>query len=993
MPDQTLPELSRRTFLSAGVGTAAVVMATGLTTAPAAAADPLTLVHRGEARSIVVLDPGADAQTRSAADELIRLVQRATGVTLPLHTGVDGLPQGPVRIYVGFAGPGSHPDIATTLSEMDPDGTLLARHEATFTLIGPTSWGTRHAVQQFAERHMGVAWLMPTELGEDVPHLTRIRAPRALEREDPTFTSRTLYPTPSYQQTSWSEPNTALKAWGDKGRTHWRLHFHHNLYTIFDSKKFGTTHPEWYPIINGETYIPPAGHHVGWQPRFLAPGTVEEAAATVVRYFTTFPDAPSYSLGVTDGSGFSEDELAGTGTNSLGMPDMSPIYWNWVNQVAELVMSEHPEFSDRWIGALAYHYVQDPPPFALHPRVVPFLTYDRYHWVDPELREKDLATTRAWLEVASQLGWYDYIYGHPYAVPRVPMHLWDEVLDWARDNRIVGIMAELQHSWGEGAKPWALSRKLWDGDRSLVTESQEWYRRAVGVPAARYLQQFYELWEDFWMTRAPQTTWFAGGRDLTWFPFDDLSYLDAVTPDDIRRSRTMIENMRAHTQTPEQHRRGDALVKEFEYYEASALSYPRDLPAPTTSAEALAMINDLAATIDRSVAMAVRRKQVFEEMQADELHKKPGAHFEAYGAAWSGWNTKTMIKIADFVRSGAEGADVVLARVTELADNSGGSAHLQAWSKHCLHMINGERVSYGINTGFETGDTTGWVFKPSSPLDRPIEVTDEYSAEGAHSLRVPSGFVTCQINQANNTFPVVDGVWVQEYRYRVPDGQRATGVFVPGLRAFDAAGQALGYRQDHYVPMSASQGNWAVARYSERLPTGAVTVSPGCVAAYYGGPGEIHIDDVRFELYAAPGSVQVVEQERFFVWHTGTAHVDDPLAQDGRAVQMEGFKRTQAVHLNLNQLPTEGEWRVHVLVRLDVTAEADPNAVGIELGSYPKEGTELQTFPIKQFTDGQYHLLCYDGTYSWDRDRYLHVSGRSAGVPWVYVDRMYLTRA
>lgn len=39
------------------------------------------------------------------------------------------------------------------------------------------------------------------------------------------------------------------------------------------------------------------------------------------------------------------------------------------------------------------------------------LPIDRMQWIDPARKNSDKIRTKAWMEKASELGWYDYIYG------------------------------------------------------------------------------------------------------------------------------------------------------------------------------------------------------------------------------------------------------------------------------------------------------------------------------------------------------------------------------------------------------------------------------------------------------------------------------------------------------------------------------------------------------------------------------------------------------
>src|SRR5699024_3759172 len=118
--------------------------------------------------------------------------------------------------------------------------------------------------------------------------------------------------------------------------------YSHNLWRIFlpraghPSEDWGTTHPEFYPVRNGEVYVPTG--QTRWQPQFTEPGTVQVTVDFILAYFEENPTATSFSLAVNDGGGFAEAEPDHPAnphrTNSFGYPDLSDIYYAWVNQVA-----------------------------------------------------------------------------------------------------------------------------------------------------------------------------------------------------------------------------------------------------------------------------------------------------------------------------------------------------------------------------------------------------------------------------------------------------------------------------------------------------------------------------------------------------------------------------------------------------------------------------------------------------------------------------------
>ena len=261
------------------------------------AAEPVYIVKAGTPRAAVVVPTDCDAQIRAAADLLVQYVRESSGAELPL--GSEDKPSRggfPVTIHVGLDQYGKGLDLS--LSELDGDGfVILAADQENLVITGPTPYGTEFGVCEFLERYVGVRWLMPGPDGADVPRSESIKVPLGELRHEPAFSSR-LFSGLSGPQVTWARRN----------RMHGRVQFHHNLQRLIAPEKYAESHPEFFPIRNGERYLPANSDTHGWQPCFSAPGLAEEAAKTICAYFKEHPEAESYSLGVVDSSGHCQCE-------------------------------------------------------------------------------------------------------------------------------------------------------------------------------------------------------------------------------------------------------------------------------------------------------------------------------------------------------------------------------------------------------------------------------------------------------------------------------------------------------------------------------------------------------------------------------------------------------------------------------------------------------------------------------------------------------------
>lgn len=778
--------ISRRTLLAAAGAGAAVLAAAPSTQA----AGGRPVVRRGRAYAVVVIDDAARPAVRKAAQELVSIVARVTGIELPTASLPSAPPPaGYAPIYIGFAGPESGDAVTELLDGLGDDGFVIAPHQRALTILGVTEWGTLNGVYEYAERFLGVSWLMPTDDGEYLPALSSVVMPTETIRQEPAFLQRMLSPLTiepgkpgAYpEQYHWAQRNRI------QGSYNQPISFHHNLYSLFPVSEFGTTHPEYYP--NGK---PPApGVTTGWQPAFTVPGTIDVAVTKIMAFFAANPAARSFSLGVNDSGGFAEADPVGP-------------YYSWVNSVVSRILADFP---DKKFGLLAYHQLETPPSFPLNPSVVPFFTQDRMAWADPAVASASKARLQLWSTVASQLGFYDYIYGSPYLVPRVFPHLSQDIYRYAKQLGIVAHYAELYPNWGEGPKPWLTAKLMWNPDLNVDALLGQWYERAVGPDAAPYLAQYYELWESFWTERAIATPWFQ--PDVTYQAFNSGGYLNAVQPEDISTSRTLIDTMLANPGTPGQQVRAQKIARAFDYYEASAATFPRDLPAPAGAAAALDVLENLENTWRTRLVAAQRRLDLVAEFKNDPILVHP-LDPNVYGLVWGAWNKAEFWGIVDYLTrhetSGGPVTDWLAARQnpTQVDD-------FTDFARMVKGIVDGTLLSSVANSSFEGGVSpwSMWVATAGQIL---------YTTSVTHSGS--GGLVVKALGRGGpaQVFPIRPGLAASRAHLRTPTESAYRGTAQFALNLQDSAGRQIGRILGNIIPITPSGANWFTVDSLDAIP-------------------------------------------------------------------------------------------------------------------------------------------------------------------------------
>lgn len=781
--------------------------------AAAAAADSakhgkkdIAVVRDGQAKSVVLVKADADAQTRKAANSLIEYVQKSTGVKLPLSTSETGYADDIVRIYIGYAGNADEKEqkqISNKLAEMDGDGFLIEPFDNTVTIIGPTAWGTEFGVYEFLERYVGVRWLMPGPDGEDVPQLRDVWVSHQKVKQEPAAFDRHFSPFHNMDS-----PDVQI-VWARKNRTHPRVDFGHNLWAIFPPEKYGQTNPEFYPMKGGVRYIPAPGVKTGWQPCFSEEGTIAVAVNYIIDYFNKNPNATSFSLGMNDSGGSCEADpshpLYPNKLNSTGSQDLSDIYYKWVNRVVEEVRKVYP---DKWFGLLAYAESTDPPSFPVNDHVIPFVAKDRMIWYDDTIRNNDQRLIQEWSQVASNVALYDYIYGTPYLVPRIYPHLMADNMRFAADNGVTAHYMEAYPNWGEGPKMWLAAKLMWNPYQDVDALLKEWYERAVGKEAAPYLKAYYDLWEKFWRERGIDNTWFDTYKSKSFLVFAYPDYMQKLTVADITTSRQLLDTVLSKAETAPQKARANLLYRAFEYYEASAYSYPRKSVPPTNESEA----KDLFRKGTNELVYANKKSALLDEFAKHPVLKHWLNAKSYFNLNFSGWNPYHFWNVVNYVKEQEPQGGPVQSEIARVAAE-GDSALNRTYAEYTLKAVAGTYTG-GSNLSFENGATD------APPWTYTVRNTGSFKrVEGtAHTGNASILAQGIDWGQLSQTIDVQKGLLHAQVYYYTPAGLKTNGAIRLYTYLLDAQGNQIGTLPAEVRTVAQNAGTWADIQMIREIP-------------------------------------------------------------------------------------------------------------------------------------------------------------------------------
>ncbi len=698
---------------------------------------PFLAVEDGRPVACIVVPPSCPSAQYNTALFLQKYLYRVTNASLPITREAASTP----AIHVGRS---IYVDqLPLNLENLEDEGFVLwGADENNYVITGWSTTGTELAVYEFLERYVGIRWLMPGDVGTHVPQRTRLEVPADEVRQKPAFFSRWFSGFRGDVQWEWTRRN--------RMQTIASILRHHNLINLLPPSCYAHTRPDFYPIINGQRYLPSNDTDYNWQPVFTAEGIVDEVARNVIDYLQAHPQVQSCSLSINDSDRYDDAFFqASPGTNFLGFANLSNPYYEFCNRVAEQVLLTGV---DKYFGCLAYSHVAAPPAgFQLHPRIVPFMTYDRMKWCNPEIRDRGQKATLEWNAAADKVGWYDYLYGAVYCVPRVYPHLMQEYLRFGYANGVRAAYAEAYPFWGEGPKLYVYLRLLWDPYQDVDALLDDWYTHCVGEQAAPYLREYYAIWERFWTQEVPQLEWFKMGQQFLYFK--RIEYLKGVDPADVTRSRQLLDDCVAHTQTPAQQARAEMLRRAFGYYESSCQAYrPEVIAQSETIADESTALAAVAALQTGSVAN-VRRFQLWNEFQTDETLQSLVSAYDPslQGLASKTWGVSLPWRLLDQAQASQNVYLAIKNLQLPLAGNPNAlplgypSEELFANVQNLLAFIDNSKTVCSVDSSFEScteGQTpllnAPWVTWPRENEAYPkFTVTSEIPAHtGANSLKI-----------------------------------------------------------------------------------------------------------------------------------------------------------------------------------------------------------------------------------------------------------------
>jgi hypothetical protein len=504
MPQSSIGRIGRHIKKSLGIHISLACVFTivaGCSSFRISSAQPtLTLVRDGKSTYSIVYAANAPSSVKTAAIDLQRYIEKSTKAKLSLSTQ-NQIPQSPF-ISVGDTAAARASGLNT--NDIPLEGYRMVTRNGNIYILGQdtadgeltpqkgTSHGTSNGVSTFLEDYLNLRWLMPGEMGEDVPSLAAVAIPAIDRTEAPAFPSRQLV----YIQND----NEAVKAWMQRQKLGASLSVRtsHSWDRIVPPSMYAE-HPDWFAEIGGKR-VPPVGDR--YKVETTNPEVIQHFAQSILKGFEERPDRFALSLSATDSANWSESAASKAlyDKDPKGRLSTTPLMLKFYNDVAKIVGKARP---DRMVSGYIYADHLYPPSTGIpyiepnfFPVVATSISYG-YQLYRPAVQKDWDYIMSTWSSKAPYVGYYDLptaISGGVIAPPA------PEILNFIFPRlakyKIKHIDYTSDGSWGEaGVKNYVVSKLMWNPNQDASALAHEFYQRAYGPAAGAKVEQIYQSLE------------------------------------------------------------------------------------------------------------------------------------------------------------------------------------------------------------------------------------------------------------------------------------------------------------------------------------------------------------------------------------------------------------------------------------------------------------------------------------------------------------------
>ena len=454
----------------------------------------------GEPTAMMVLRPQASYLERFAADEFVAYLHRASESQVLLPQALGAPPTGwpGCAIVVGVAGRPPFTDLAP--QSLPRHGFRVRTGPARLEVIGASEQGASNALYWLLYEKVGVRWVLPTRLGEEVPVHRELVLPAMDITAGPDIPASTF--DVHYYGTG------ANRAAGGQPRDFYGRHYWSDVTPPTPENR--QEHPDWFALTDRQAL--PAESWMNWlwrdpQGRIRSnqvcttnPEVIARFVAAARQYFRDNPDASTFPVEPNDYHDFCTCDRCRELDRKLGNGPLMNRLTVFFNEIAAPLK---PDFPDKYLGFYAYDSHADPPTTVKpDPMLVPALCFfGSRACYGHAIADPNCPTNRAWKEsvldpwtrLCPRLGYYSYYaYCGDWMGPQLMVRTLPQDLKLMRDHGCFYVHMDGWSNYATCAPMQYLVRRLmWDVDADPAAILDDWYRGTYG-PAYEPMKAYWE---------------------------------------------------------------------------------------------------------------------------------------------------------------------------------------------------------------------------------------------------------------------------------------------------------------------------------------------------------------------------------------------------------------------------------------------------------------------------------------------------------------------
>lgn len=504
----------------------------------------VTIVDNGKSNITIVIPADAPTTVQKAAKELQKNIELATKAKLPLQNDSADINGS----YISLGNTKQAKSASVSSESLKYDAFHITTKNENLYILGKDTaddeWtdeygksnGTANGIYTFLEDYLNVRWLMPGDIGRDVPTKSTLILDDLSRTETPLFKMRSLTHVKDYTSRAQHENSNI---WGERLKLGGRRHataneFGHNWWRPINEgfggkrvndldtdavKKAYAEHPDWFPMDeNGKRPFPTARNN---KLEITNPSLVKWFAERAILEMKRAERPFAFAISPEDfPSGWSKSPEA------LKLYDDAPSYappghrgrivssmvLKWYHDVAQIVAKEYPE--GKISGYLYSNFIYPPTKYSekLPPNFTPMIAPDQvygFRMYREENQKYFHSVMDAWAKVVTG-DWYYYdlpsvlfkqhaaeIGGGNFAgssgliAPIAPENLNILFRQLVKSHINGGTFYGDVSNSSSAILNYTLAKMQWDPHLDANAVQKEWLQRAYGNDAGAVMEQLY----------------------------------------------------------------------------------------------------------------------------------------------------------------------------------------------------------------------------------------------------------------------------------------------------------------------------------------------------------------------------------------------------------------------------------------------------------------------------------------------------------------------